>query len=690
MTGNVPHRSFRIRPLRSVAWLILTTLIFVGVRAASTPDEAQLKGLHVVGETVADGLALRDLAAPELTVVNARSSDSVAGGLGSSANQTTVPAVVIEPTQWLPAPIHIVSNDPIDAKAQAHKLTAAGFGVEIVELEQFAAATKKHKAEIWWITNAAAAHVSRSDAQDLLDGGARILLDGYSKLSDDLLELDRIDGELTGATMFGEELFWEDQASIYKPRVAFTTLLKSAKGNPVLLRSGKILWSLPKLVGRQGVEKFPFLPQILQQEVGLLPRAAANETELYVDPDLEVGVSLTELAQRWKMAGIRRVHVAGWKDNVITKARYNYSAFVDSMHEVGIEVFAWLEWPHINFSYWKMHPECKEITATGRDAEIFWRQAVALYVPACFDFAYNETLDVLESAAFDGVNVAELSFESPGQGPDNPSEYTPFHPEIRKRYKASHGVDPIAILDPKSPHFWKTSDSDFTAWKQFRVQTITDLHQKLLARLRKIPAGRKLMVTLIEDRSPLNETSPQKATHPLGDNLGSSTVGVAGLLSEGPFELQIEDPFTVWMLDPERYKDYPKLYPEVPTDQLVLDVNIVKRELFAGSGRVTSRSVGLEFYLSVASVGRSGAQLALYASATLNPQDLQWARYALAAGALELKDLGNGSFTATATRPIYLQLIRPAKSVVLDGKTTALFGQREILIPIGKHQISVS
>jgi hypothetical protein len=678
----------------SLTILLLLGTIGAGAYTIGKAVSTEPKALHM-----AESVPPNEQALIERTPTNqtpSESGQSQTGAPRSSAQRAVgagVGSVVSnagDKEQWLPSPLHIVSDNLEEASRQQRKLQAAGFGVVLLKADGLAAQAQAHRGETWWISNSAAQLIDPSVAQDVLNGGGRLLLDGYSELSRTLLGLAPVTGNLGKVSMSGEELFWDEAGPLYQPNVTFTPVVKSSSGVSVLLRAGKILWSLPVLDGEKGVEKFPFLPEVLGTEFGLLPRAAANETELYVDPDLEKGARPEELATRWKSAGVRRVHVAGWKDDVLKKQRYNYAGFVDAMHEAGLEVFAWLEWPHINFSFWEAHPECKETTGSGKPAKIFWREHVALYLQSCFDLAFEETKNVLASAAFDGVNVAELTFESPGQGPDDPAEYTPFHPELRRRFKAISGVDPVELVNPASPHFWKSSQADFAAWNRYRMQLITDLHQKLLARLRTVPAGRNLMVTIFEDRSLLPDSSPAPSTHPLGENTGSSTASITKLLAEGPFELQIEDPFTVWMMDPERYLSYPALYPEVPNDQLVLDINVVDRAYAKSAGRVTSRSTGLELYRSVAAVGRSGAQLALYASSTVNPEDLQWARYALAAGALDLVEVGDGSFEVTATRPIHLQLIRPAMTITLDGKTSALSGQREILIPIGKHRFTLA
>jgi hypothetical protein len=678
---SVPIQA-KTKGLRSgLAWILLVVAIASGAYLIGTFRSDKHKAMHLA-EPIVPNEQVLTAPGPSDPVLFFEKSP-----IAANANSSNVGAV---DAQWLPSPLHIVSDDVEVAILQQHKLEAAGFGVVLLKPDGLAEQAQAHRGDTWWIMNSAAQKIAPSIAQAVLDGGGRLLLDGYSELSRTFLDLAPVGGSLGDVTMSGEALYWDESSPLYQPKVPFTALVKSSTEVAVLVHSGKILWSLPVLDGEKGVEKFPFLPEVLGTEFGLLPRAAANETELYVDPDLEKGARPEVLATRWKNAGVRRVHVAGWKDDVLKKQRYNYAGFVGAMHQEGIEVFAWLEWPHINFSFWDAHPECREVTGGGKPAKIFWREHVALYLQPCFDLAFEETKSVLASAAFDGVNVAELTFESPGQGPDDPAEYTPFHPELRNRFKALTGVDPVDLVNPASPHFWKSSPADFAAWNRYRVKLITDLHQKLLALLRTIPAGRKLMVTIFEDRSPLADASPAPSTHPLGENTGSSTAAITKLLAEGPFELQIEDPFTVWMMDPERYLSYPALYPEVPTNQLVLDINVVDRAYAKSAGRVTSRTTGFEFYQSVAAVGRSGAQLAVYASATVNPEDLQWARYALAAGALELVELGKGSFEATATRPIHVQLIRPAMTITLDGKTSSLSGEREILIPIGKHRFTLA
>jgi hypothetical protein len=588
---------------------------------------------------------------------------------------------------WLPASIRVVSVDAKADEPNVDRLRMVGFGVSIASIQDFNDAAVERSGGIWWITNAAALKVDPQVVQTVLDDDGRVLLDGPSPVAQTLLKLRPAMATVNGGVMQGEELQWDTAYQVHIPSVPYETLATAVDSSAALTRSGGLMWSLPKLDGEQGIERLPFLPQALEKFFGLLPRFASNGLELYVDPDLESGRSMRELAAAWKSNGVRRLFVAAWKDDKRNGRHYDYKAFVSAMHEQNIEVFAWLEWPHVNFSFWDMHPYCKEKTATGADAQVFWRSEVALTVDKCFDLAWQETRDLLATAPFDGVNVAELSFESPGQGPDDPKEYTPFHPEAREAFRKRAGFDPIELVDETSFNFWKTNHAAFKSWVAFREEMITEIHRKLFARLRTVAAGKKLMVTIIEDRSPLTKSSPAPSTHPLGENLGSNSKQIAALRSEGAFELQMEDPFTVWMLDPERYRNYPALYPEVPADQLVLDINIVERGYAFAAGRVTARPTGIELYRSIASVGRSGAQLALYASGTLHKQDLRWAKYALGGDLVDVLEEEGDRLVLEARRPVTLQLVRPMHKVSIDGVGQTFDGRRQLEIPTGKHTI---
>ncbi len=542
-----------------------------------------------------------------------------------------------------------------------------------------------------WIANPAAGQI---DPLRLIEYQNRthikLLLDGVNNLSTQLLQLRDTRREARKATVFDAESRWDETIPLFIPGVTGKTLAETAEGDPAVFRSGDILWTLPRLDTGHGLERITYLPQFLQSEFAVEPMVERRDIELYVDPDLEVTLGHRELAARWRRFGISRIYLAAWKDDRLTKTHYDYAGFVRAMHAEGIKVLAWVEWPHVNFSFWKMHPECREISATGVPAKIFWREHVALSVPRCYELAWEDTKAQLELADYDGVNLAELYFEPAALGPERPSEYTPFHPDTRKDFAAHFGFDPQELMDPTSDRYWKTDNSSYLVWNAYRKKLITDLHEKTLSRLRELPAGKDLMVTAIDDRWDIPGQALPAEGHRMSDNIGADTKDIIALNKKIPFTFQSEDPFTAWAHDPTRYAHFRRLYADVPIDELVIDINVVDRyEAWSVTNRITEATRGIEFYKSVAAVGSTGGRLAIYASKTIKPLDLEWVRFALGAGSTTISE-HNGTIHTSALRPFWLRLIRPVRVITIDGVPFPGRNQRAIEVPAGEHQISLA
>lgn len=619
--------------------------------------------------------------------------------------------------QWLPIPITVVGTDQETAVTLSEGLRVAGFSLAPISVGQFndridatvdprpgsddsapavggagqvESSSGVHPSRsVVWITNAAANLIDPLRlAEYQKQGKVKLLLDGVSSLSTQMLGLRDTRTETRKAQVFDAESRWDELIPLFIPGVEGKAIAKTADGDPAVFRSGDILWTLPRLDTGQGLERITYLPQILQTEFGVDPVVERRDIELYVDPDLESKeVSHSDLAKKWRRLGISRVYLAAWKDDRLTKTHYDYAGFVHAMHAEGIKVLAWVEWPHVNFSFWKMYPECREVTATGVPARIFWREHVALNIPHCYELAWADTKAQLELADYDGVNLAELYYEPAALGPERPEEYTPFHPETRKDFAAHFGFDPQELMDPTSDRYWKIDNSSFLVWNAYRKKLITDLHEKTLFRLRELPAGKDLMVTAIDDRWEV----PGKHSPPVGlrmsDNIGADTKDIIALNKKIPFTFQSEDPFTAWAHDPTRYANFDKLYSDVPIDNLVIDINVVHRfEAWAVTNRITEAARGIELYKSVASVGSTGARLAMYASKTVKPLDLEWIRFALGAGSTEVSER-NGAIHTSALRPFWLRLVRPVRVITIDGVQYPGRSQRVIEVPAGDHTI---
>ena len=51
---------------------------------------------------------------------------------------------------------------------------------------------------------------------------------------------------------------------------------------------------------------------------------------------------------------------------------------IEACHRQGIAVYAWLELPHVSERFWPDHPEWREQTAIGQDAQLDWRKLMNL------------------------------------------------------------------------------------------------------------------------------------------------------------------------------------------------------------------------------------------------------------------------------------------------------------------------
>jgi hypothetical protein len=602
----------------------------------------------------------------------------------------TVPPVS-KAVAWLPDPILIVDTTRLLADPLAKRFRETGFEVRVLDtrsLQQIRAQIKTSSAV--WFTNRAANRLPESFVSEAISGDVPVVLDGDSPPARQALKLQPENRRAMTFTFEEAKVILDTAAPVLQPTIGgFVTLASIDPNTPALVRSKNVLWSFVRLDQGINLERMPYLGHMLESEFGVEPIAERRDIDLYLDPDLETNTSLRDLADRWSNAGIARVYIAGWKDDRRTNTHYDYNEFIRVMHESNIKVMAWLEWPHVNFSFWSQHPECIEKTATGADARIFWREHVALGVPGCFEKAWAETKLILDSAPFDGVNLAELYFESAGDGPRKPEEYTPFNAAVISEFTRLHGFDPRLLVDPSNEHYWEKDLAGFKVWNDYRGSMAIEFNRRLLRELAKTKAGQNIMLTAIDDRfAPNGEEFHGKLS--LGQNIASNTYELAKLRNEVDFEFQVEDPFTMWVESPDRYSAVGRLYPDVPMKRLVLDINVVDRPTAIDTGFSMTKAGGFELAKSVASVAESGARLALYASASARLRDLQWAKFALAGGASRVTQESNSLFTTNSPAPFRLRLSRPAWATTIDGTMAIMTTPvRYVDVPAGSHRVEL-
>ncbi len=90
-------------------------------------------------------------------------------------------------------------------------------------------------------------------------------------------------------------------------------------------------------------------------------------------------MDLDYFAPRWRAAGISALHVAAWhyweRD---AEADAYLEHLIEACHRNAIQVYAWVELPHVSERFWEEHPEWREKTAIGQDAQLDWRKLMNL------------------------------------------------------------------------------------------------------------------------------------------------------------------------------------------------------------------------------------------------------------------------------------------------------------------------
>ena len=117
-----------------------------------------------------------------------------------------------------------------------------------------------------------------------------------------------------------------------------------------------------------------------------------------------------------------------------------YSALIAACHRYGILVYAWLELPEVSTAFWEAHPEWREKTAVLQDAFLDWRKLMNLANRECFRAVAQGVHDLIGRFDWDGVNLAELYFESL-EGIGNASRFTPMNDDVRAAFRRQDALE---------------------------------------------------------------------------------------------------------------------------------------------------------------------------------------------------------------------------------------------------------
>jgi hypothetical protein len=430
---------------------------------------------------------------------------------------------------------------------------------------------------------------------------------------------------------------------------------------------GAVLW-VAASPGPHGYERFPYIPQALA-DLGLEAPFRSSRLWAFFDSAYRSRIDVDYFATRRKASGIGALHVAAWHywerdaqgDEYLRK-------LIDACHRRGIVVYAWLELPHVSEKFWDRHPEWREKTALLQDAQLDWRKLMNLTNRSAFAEVSRGVRDLIGRFDWDGVNLAELYFESL-EGFDNPARLTPMNNDVRAEFRTQYGFDPMDLFGSKKP-----SASEFAKFVNFRADLARRQQSEWLAQIdsiRKTKPHLDLTLTHVDDR--VDTTMREK--------IGADASRLLPMLGSHDFTFLIEDPATIWNLGPQRYPQIAARYaPLTPSqEKLAIDINVVERyqDVYP-----TKLQTGTELFSLVHIASSSFPRVALYFENSIASQDL--ALLSAAASSVDRAETIAGKLVVESRRGTGVLWTGPA---LVDGKPWPVLSDKVLWLPRGAHSI---
>lgn len=428
---------------------------------------------------------------------------------------------------------------------------------------------------------------------------------------------------------------------------------------------GAVLW-IAASPGARGYERFPYIPQALT-DLGLAPPFHSRRLWAFFDSSYRSRVDLDYMAARWRQAGIGALHVAAWhyweRD---PEADEYLRHLIDACHRNSISVYAWFELPHVSELFWERHPEWREKTALLQDAQLDWRKLINLTNREAFAAVAQGLGDLCGRFDWDGVNLAELYFESL-EGAANPARFTPMNDDVRAEYKREAGVDPLDLL--RHP-----DQAGLAKFLAFRAELAHRQQAEWIAQVEEIRKSKPqldLVLTHVDDR--FDATMREK--------IGADVSRALPMLAQHDFTFLIEDPATIWNLGPGRYPQIAERYrPLTPRqDKLAIDINIVDRyqDVYP-----TKQQTGTELFELVHTAAASFPRVALYFENSILRQD--WGLLASSASTVGRAQRVGSKLAIDSQHGALVDWSGPA---LVDGRPWPVANDSAVLLPPGSHTI---
>ncbi|HMK39428.1 MAG TPA: DUF2334 domain-containing protein, partial [Bacteroidota bacterium] len=220
----------------------------------------------------------------------------------------------------------------------------------------------------------------------------------------------------------------------------------------------------------EGYSLYPYLLEYIARYFRVGPVVRRDRLEVYFEPGSRASTMSAEaLVKQWVRLGVSVLHVSGWHE--YPKYTWDYERLIRLAHANGILVYAWIEPPQVSQKFWDEHPEWREKNVDDADTRASWRYPLALTDTACLRAMAAEYRKLLEKFDWDGVNMAELYFES-GRGFQDPLLFTPMHPSALDDFRKKYGFDLDEVLDSTSVDYWKVNAEARRLVVEYRVNAL--------------------------------------------------------------------------------------------------------------------------------------------------------------------------------------------------------------------------
>ena len=314
-----------------------------------------------------------------------------------------------------------------------------------------------------------------------------------------------------------------------------------------------------------------------------------------------------------------------------------------------------------------------EKTALQQDAQLDWRKLINLTNREAFAAVARGVHDLMQRFDWDGVNLAELYFESL-EGHDNPARFTPLNDDVRGEFRTKAGFDPLELFNAQSPRHYLKNASGMSQFLEFRAELARRQQAEWIAQIetiRKTKPQLDLTVTHVDDR--FDTTMREK--------IGADASKLLPQLSQHDFTFLIEDPATVWNLGPQRYPQIAARYRGLTPSQekLAIDINIVERyqDVYP-----TKQQTGTELFELVHAASNAFPRVALYFENSIAKQD--WPLLASAASTVDRVEQAGGKLVVDSLRGAGIPWKGPA---MVDGRQWPFANDTTVWLPRGMHAI---